>query len=308
MLKTNKMKIMNINKLLSMLCLGVGLSISLTGCLKDDDYDNGDIQSVRTSGDLTKPIELKISATDNSDFATVSVNSTPNDTTSDFLPVVLATKDPAPEDIHVTVEMVDSLVDIYNAEQAAVGGTSDYAVPDPSMYTIPTMEIVIPKGSNTGYLQISYHIPDFVGADWAFGFKIVSVKEAGYTISSNFLQGVVSLAVKNQYDGIYKASGTMVHPSFPGTFSNKDETMTTSGANSVDLYPLNTTVLFGVDLNLTVDPSTNLVSVTSSTVVLDPYDPAKNYYDPATKSFYIDVTYSGGTRHVTMVAVYDRPR
>jgi len=295
---------MNINKIAGLVC-GVGLLVlSLSGCLKDDDYDNGNIQSIRTSGDLIKPIELKISATNNTNFATVSVNSTPNDTTSDFLPVVLATADPAPEDLHITVESVDSLVDNYNA----ANGTF-YTVPDPSMYSFPNgLEVVIPKGSNTGYLQIKYHIPDFVGADWAFGFRIASVKESGYTVSGNFNEGVVSLAVKNQYDGIYKGSGTMVHPVYSGTFSNKDEVMTTSGANSVDLYPLNTTVLFGVDLNLTVDPSTNLVTVESSTVVLDPYDPAKNYYDPTTRTFYIDVTYSGGTRHVIMSAVYDRPR
>ncbi len=294
---------MNINKLFNRFYLGAGLILCLTGCLKDDDFDNGVIQSVRTTGDLTKPIELKISATDNTNFATVSVNSTPNDTTSDFVPVVLATRDPAPEDIHITLEIVDSLVDNYNN----ANGTF-YSIPDPSMYQIPSMEVVIPKGSNTGYLQITYHIPDFVGADWAFGFKIASVKESGYTVSGNFSQGVVSLAVKNQYDGIYKGSGTMVHPSYPGTFQNKDQVMTTSGANSVDLYPLNTTVLFGVDVNITVDPSTNLCSLSSSTVVLDPYDPSKNYYDPASMTFYLDFTYSGGSRHVIMVAVYDRPR
>jgi len=294
---------MNRNKLFHKFCLGAGLVLCLAGCLKDDDYDNGVIQSVRTTGALTKPIELKISATDNTNFATVSVNSTPNDTTSDFVPVVLATRDPAPEDIHVTLEIVDSLVDNYNN----ANGTA-YAVPDPSMYQIPSMDIVIPKGSNTGYLQIKYHIPDFVGADWAFGFKIASVQQSGYTISGNFSEGVVSLAVKNQYDGIYKGSGTMVHPSYPGPFQNKDEVMTTSGANSVDLYPLNTTVLFGVDVNITVDPSTNLCSLSSSAVVLDPYDAGKNYYDPASKTFYLDFTYSGGSRHVVMVAVYDRPR
>ncbi len=95
------------------------------------------------------------------------------------------------------------------------------------------MEVVIPKGSNTGYLQIKYHIPDFIGADWAFGFRIVSVTESGYTISGNFNEGVVALAVKNQYDGIYKGTGAMVHPVYSGNYSNKDEVMTTSGANSV---------------------------------------------------------------------------
>ncbi len=111
---------MKINNLLGKFGAFIAVTAALSGCLKDSDYDNGVIQSIRTTGDLIKPIELKISATNNTNFATVSVNSTPNDTTSDFLPVVLATADPAPEDIHVTVEMVDSLVDnLYNAGQAA---------------------------------------------------------------------------------------------------------------------------------------------------------------------------------------------
>jgi uncharacterized protein DUF1735 len=293
---------MKINKLLGKFGAFIAVTAALSGCLKDSDYDNGVIQSVRTTDNLVKPIELKISATNNTNFATVSVNSSPNDTTSDFLPVVLATADPAPEDLHVTVEMVDSLVDNYNN----ANGT-DYTVPDASMYSISSMEVVIPKGSNTGYLQIKYHIPDYIGADWAFGFRIVSVKESGYTISGNFNEGVISLAVKNQYDGIYKGSGVMVHPVYSGTYANKDETLITSGANSVTLHYLNTTVTFGVDVYITIDPATNLLTLNTSAGI-DPYDPAKNYYDPATRTFYLDFGYSGGTRHVTMVAVYNRPR
>lgn len=294
---------MNINKFLKLLGVMAVIAPCLTGCLKDDDYDNGVIQSNRPHGNVIKPIELKISATNNTNFATVSVDNSPNDTTSDFVPVVLATAEPAPQDIHVTLELVDSLVEAYN-----IANETFYAVPTPDMYEFPSLEITIPKGSNTGYLQIKYSKPDFIGADWAFGFRIASVKESGYTISGNFGEGIVSLAIKNQYDGIYKGSGTMVHPSFPGTYSNKDEVMTTSGTNSVLLYPLSTTVLFGVDVNITIDPATNLCSLESSAVVLDPYDPQKNYYDPATKTFYLDFGYSGGTRHVTMTAVYNRPR
>ncbi len=278
------------------------LAVFLTGCLKDDNFDDGTIQSNHTTGNLIKPIELKISATDNTKFATVSVNSSPNDTTSDFLPVVLATSEPATEDIHVTIELADSLVSNYNDANDA-----GYKIPEDSIYQIPSLVVTIPKGSNTGYLQIKYHIPDFVGRDLALGFKIVSVQEAGYTISGNFNDGVVALAVKNKYDGVYKGSGTMVHPSYGGTYTNKDENMITSGANSVS-FQLNTTVSFSAAVDLDVDQATNLVTLTSNSVDLDPYDTASNYYDPTTQTFHLDFGYSGGTRHVTMTAVYNRPR
>ena len=58
----SKTKIMNIGKLLSALCITASLTFSLTGCLKDDDFDNGAIQSVHNNGDLVKPIEIKLTA------------------------------------------------------------------------------------------------------------------------------------------------------------------------------------------------------------------------------------------------------
>lgn len=282
------------------------MCIVITGCLKDDDFDNGIIQSVNTTGDLIKPVEIKLTATDASNFLVLAVDNSDNDTTVDLVPINLATSAPAPEDLHVTVALDSNLVIVYDTTGTAAGTPGgDYAIPASSMYTIVNPEVIIPKGSHTGYLQIKFKPSDFIGADWALGFKITSIKESGYTISGNFNTGITAIAIKNQYDGIYNASGYFTHPTYFGDY-NSDWTCATSGPTSIT-FQLNTTVLFGVYITLTVNAD-NSVDVSSDDVSLDAYDPAKNYYTPADKTFHLDFGYSGGTRHLTGIATYKEPR
>lgn len=271
-----------------------------TGCLKDKDFDDGTIQSVHNSGADIKPIELKLTATDTTRLFVFAVDNSDKDTVVNLVPVNLATKDPAPEDIHVTVAVDDALIEARNTSHG-----TDYTVPSSSMYSIENPEVVIPKGAHTGYLQIKFKPSDFIGGNWALGFKITAVKESGYTISGNFDYGIVSLLIKNQYDGIYDAAGHFDHPSYGGDY-NTQWVCATSGATSIS-FPLDVTVLFAVNITLTVNPD-NSVNVSTADVVLDPYDPAKNYYDPGSRTFYLDFSYSGGTRHLKGTAAYAGPR
>lgn len=276
------------------------LFVCITGCLKDDDFDNGTIQSVHNNGDLIRPVEIKLTAADASNFFVLAVDNSDNDTTVDLVPINLATSEPAPQDLHVTVSLDDALVDNYNAEN----GTA-YAVPASTIFTIVNPEVIIPKGSHTGYVQIKFKPSDFIGADWALGFRISSIQETGYTISGNLNTGVTVIAIKNQYDGLYDAEGYFTHPVFFGDYSS-EWSLATSGPNSVT-FQLNTTVLFGAFITLTVNAD-NSVDISSNDVALDPYDAAKNYYTPDDRTFHLDFGYSGGTRHLTGTATYTGPR
>jgi len=276
------------------------LFVCITGCLKDDDFDNGTIQSVHNNGDLIRPVEIKLTAADASNFFVLAVDNSDNDTTVDLVPINLATSDPAPQDLHVTVSLDDALVDNYNTEN----GTA-YAVPASTIFTIVNPEVIIPKGSHTGYVQIKFKPSDFIGADWALGFRISSIQETGYTISGNLNTGVTVIAIKNQYDGLYDAEGYFTHPVFFGDYSS-EWSLATSGPNSVT-FQLNTTVLFGAFITLTVNAD-NSVDISSNDVALDPYDAAKNYYTPDDRTFHLDFGYSGGTRHLTGTATYTGPR
>jgi len=276
------------------------LCIITTGCLKDDDFDNGAIQSVHTTGAAVKPIEIKLTATDATNFLVLAVDNSTADTTIDLVPINLAAADPAPQDIHVTVTLDSTLISAYNTENG-----TDYAVPSSDIYTIINPEVIIPKGSHTGYVQIKFKPSDFIGADWALGFKITAVQEPGYTISGNLSTGITAIAVKNQYDGVYNAVGYFTHPVYFGDY-NTEWVCATSGPSSIT-FQLNVTVLFGVNVTLTVNAD-NSVDVASGDVVLDPYDPAKNYYTPADRTFHLDFGYSGGTRHLTGTATYEHGR
>ncbi|HEY2726535.1 MAG TPA: DUF1735 domain-containing protein, partial [Parafilimonas sp.] len=276
------------------------LSIIITGCLKDKDFDNGSIQSTHTNGSTPQVIEIKLAANNASNFFTLAVNSSANDTTIDLVPINLATASAAPKDIHVTVALDSTLVDAYDTANA-----TSYATPPSAMFTIVSPEVVIPKGSNTGYLQIKFKSSDFLGGSWALGFRITAIQESGYTISGNLSTGIAAIVVKNQYDGTYNSTGYVYHPSAPRAFSEV-KILKTISANSVscDFGDLGSS---GYVALLTVDPATNKVTISdySTGIPIVGFDnglpstnpdyipqwsgssKCNNTYDPATKTFYL---------------------
>jgi hypothetical protein len=218
------------------LLLGGFAAVTLSSCLKDDLYDQNKVQSVAAKDGTTKIIELGVTGTSNSNFMVLAFNSSNTDTTFNLIPVTLASSEPAPEDINVTLEKNDAIVDAYNNDN----GTA-YTVPSSNMYTVlnPGGVVTIPKGSNTGYLKIKIKPNDFIGTDWALGYKIKSVDKAGYFISGNLNQAIVAIAIKNKYDGHYRVTGTMVDATNPAITGAQpiEVDLETLGSNSVVLNP-----------------------------------------------------------------------
>ncbi len=173
------------------------LSITVTSCLKDSEYDNGQIQSV-ANGNI-KVIGLGLSVTSSSNFVTISVDASNSDTTFNIVPVTLGGPSAAPSDIHVTLALNDTLVSQYDT----ANGTT-YTVPASSIYSFPNgLVVTIPKGSRTGMLAIKCKPNDLLPGPYALGFTITGIAESGYVISGNYNSGIVALGVKNQYDGQY---------------------------------------------------------------------------------------------------------
>src|SRR5215467_4238756 len=108
---------MNMKKhILLLVFIAATLCIITTGCLKDKDFDNGSIQSV--TGPETKVVEIKLTATNTSNFFTLAVDNSNNDTTVDLVPINLATANAAPQDLHVTVSLDSTLVNAYDTTNA----------------------------------------------------------------------------------------------------------------------------------------------------------------------------------------------
>jgi Domain of unknown function (DUF1735) len=302
-------------KIYSFLLL-VWIMILGSGCLKDKAYNNGEIQSGH--GSDVKVIAVGANVASASNFLNLSLNTSATDTTLNILAVTLGAKQPAQEDIHVTLIQNNKLVTDYNTAQS-----TDYSVPTTISFVNPGLVVVIPKGSYVGYLQAKFIPNDFInGAPYALGFSIKSIAESGYTISGNLQNGIVAIGIKNKYDGNYGLviktlgwSAYGISENMSGTWpSNSNGTsigMVTSGASSVimfDYYAFGSEIQvafttgnaastgFGATApKFTFDPATNeMVSVTNAAAP-DPRNRQfkmntaagiHNYYDPATKTIY----------------------
>jgi hypothetical protein len=286
------------------------LAASFTGCLKDDDFDSGAIQSVHTHGTPPSVIEIKLTAGNNSNFLIASFDNSPNDTTVELVPVNLATHDPAPQDLHVTVVTKPSLV----ADYDTANGT-DYADPS-AFFSVEDGGIVtIPKGSHTGYLKIKFIPAKFLGGSWAIGFEITKIQEAGYEISGNLSTGIVAIVIKNAYEGSYASTGFLYHPSSPRALS-ETKYLPTIDVNTVSVT-LGDLGASGYIAWLQVDPVTNKVTISAAPGAASaPYtqfddglpttnpgytpqwsgsSKTNNTYDPATHTFYLRYGYLGST-------------
>jgi len=299
----------------SIAIVATAISIFTTGCLKDHEFIKGETQS--TDGPETKVVEIKLTATNTSNFFTLVVNNSNNDTTVDLVPINLATANAAPEDLHVTVDLDAELVNSYNDNN----GTG-YETPPDNFYTIVNPVVTIPKGSHTGYVQIKFKPSDFIGGSWAIGFKITSIQEQGYLISTNLSTGIASILVKNDYDGEYSVTGTLndVTGAATGIYPFEVDLIST-GLNTNVMYNLNPSSLegyyhvasFGGSPNVfgglapvfTIDAATGNVTDVSDFYTLD--DPSNihartakldpsgiNKYDFATKTMKVSyILYQG---------------
>jgi len=176
--------------------LGAVFSVILAGCLKDKGFDNGAIQS--THGANIPVIGMAANVASTTNFALVAFNNGNNDTTVNLLPVSVGGSSPASQDIHVTLEQIDQLVQNYNDSN----GTG-YTPPPAGSFTTSSI-VTIPKGSYIGYLQIKFKPSDYIGLPYALGYRIKSIQEPGYAISGNLDTAVCAIVIKNKYDGSYK--------------------------------------------------------------------------------------------------------
>lgn len=222
----------------SSLALLLVVSFCMSSCLKDKDYDNGLIQSIHDNGKTNQNlIELQLTAKSSTNFLFTAFDAIDHDTTINLIPVALASKQPASEDIHVTLVPKAELVDDYNN-----ANNTGYVVPSTTMYTVVNANniVTIPKGSRIGYLQVKLRTSDFLGQEWAFGYTIGSVDKQGYVISGNLNTGIMAFGIKNKYDGHYLMTGTMVDSANLGLTGQFpiEVNLETVGGNSVVLNPV----------------------------------------------------------------------
>ncbi|TKK70977.1 DUF1735 domain-containing protein [Ilyomonas limi] len=291
------------------------ISITLWGCLKDESFDDHEIQSVAGSGNQNV-VSMALTATNTTNHLQIAFDKSDADTTFDAIPVTLAGQ-PATEDIQVKLVINPALLGDYNAENGTLheeAPTSVYSVTNATGDSATGYIVTIPKGSNTGYLQLKIKPNDFLGKDYALGVQISSISPAGYLIASNLSAGILALSTKNLWDGKYTlvqkqvgwaaygiADGeTNTWPSDVSIITASavaDDINTPEGGNLQPAFtPGGGVTVFGATApRFTFDPVTNAVVSVENTIPDDgrgrtlQLNPAvtDSRYDPATKTIYV---------------------
>lgn len=304
-------------KLYSKIFSLVASAVFFAGCLKDKDYDDGKIQSLRSQGDQ-KVVSIGLTATSTDNHLVLVFDNVDKDTTLELVPIQLPSR--AEQDVNVSVTLNPALIGSYNEANGTV-----HDVAPGNLYTILNPAdssgyvVTIPKGSYTGYLSIKLNPRSFLGNDYAIGFQVAKVP-AGYLISSNLGSGIVAVAIKNDWDGVYNYKGYSLRAgdaTLTGNFSGKEMSLVTAGATSVSFAKLavwgdgNSQIGIGNPV-LQIDNTGNPpypVTITSSGGAKNApgYD---SRYDPDTKTFYISFTWGAGpaARLSTDTLTYVRPR
>lgn len=297
----------NIFKNIGRVTLVIGLMAAtlLSSCLKDTSPGTLDLSKspalvgFQYYGFAATPITTKVhgTATDNTDVKlTLSVAS-----------VTLGSA--------VTISIADDPSDAqaYAAAQTT-GGTPTSVLPA-SAYTIAATQVTIPAGQQYATFKVNFkgNTIDFTQNNWVMGIKITSAN--GATVASNLNVAILALTLQSPYEGDYNDDGYTLRAGdnvLGGYFKGYDEQLNTISANSVGY-----TILWATDVPaggvggtyLTVNPATNKVTIASTgNPTLTNAAGYDSRYDPATKTFYISMTWSTpGTRATTDTLKYKGP-
>ncbi|RYY72903.1 MAG: DUF1735 domain-containing protein [Gammaproteobacteria bacterium] len=272
-----------------LLSLSVVSLAMITGCLKDKGFEDQkygiQIQSDRAVSFPQAPTGI-----------TVSVNSQSTAQTLSGPAVAREADDNGSQEVKVTIQENNALV-------TAAGLT---ALPSGSYTLSPSPTVVIPAGKTVSdQLKITFNNTSTLDPNKTYGIGIsIASADGGYKIASNLKNVLITINIKNKYDGKYTLKGQFYHPTVAnrGFFTFSVE-MQTSGPNSVKMFwPLadayahgwtagGTPTFFGLqEPEYTVDPVTNKVTVQNVAAGATTfYTMAPGYnsrYDPATKTIY----------------------
>lgn len=219
------------------------------------------------------------------------------------------------EDIVVTVGPINSKVAAYNASLTDPNAVRFEVMPD-STYRLATTRVII-KAGNTLSEPFTFTVfPGKVNAAFSYllPMSITSISGGPADIEAASGTGVALYhVIGNPLAGIYQSTGYFYHPTLPRAINEvKVIGAVSPTVLAVDLGDLGAS---GYRANLVVDPATNNVTITAAPgAPAAPYTqfntgvaPAgytqnplgfsgrANYYDPATKTFYLRYGYVGAT-------------
>lgn len=232
----------------------------------------------------------------------------------------------APQDIKVTIGVKPTAIQEYVAERLSKDHitVTGFTVLPSNLYTLPT-DVVIKKGERKTTIHVKFNSAGITNFGLKYILPISITAADGAIVSGNFGTILAQLGVKNAYDGVYDLTGTITrynsgttNPdlSLGGTYPTNPpllSAVTTIAANqnTFQLFWRDGGGIAGIDgLNLTVDPATNLVTVTTNPATALANTPGQvNAYDPATKTFKLHFTWGATNKRIANITLkYNKTR
>jgi len=274
------------------------LSLSMTGCLKDEGFDNNETGLKTNNSDRFVAV---MNAYETKGINIQAVFTTPAEEQLQFF--ALSLTGPAyDKDVQVTLAVTPSIVTAYNAENQTT-----YEVLPAAAYDLnPT--VTIPAGQS--YVEVSIRLKKAAmdaTKSYALGIQIASTNDPTVKLPATSKQALLGILLRNVYDGDYIANGRFEHPTSPRDFHDLEVNLATVGATTVskDLGDLGAATKINITVNadntVTITPGAGTSGTTASVANMAGDGVYNNTYDPATKTFWLKYGYPnpGPTRIIT---------
>ena len=245
------------------------------------------------------------------DFGTLPLNSSD----SINLNVSYSGKDVAPQDITVKLALDTAALRIYNTDNATT-----FITPPASIYKFPT-SVVIKKGTHQTTVMLV--VTNTTAFDYSVSYGIpLKIESTSYgIISGNFGSSIYTFGIRNKYDGVYTVKGFAFRAdptsALQGPVGPIDRSFASGGLTTINWAGTvpwanggGSNLPAGYEPIITVDPTTNKISLKSSGGFISANPAYDNRYDPATKTFYLSFTWGAGVtaRLHTDTLVYKKAR
>ncbi|MEA5460362.1 DUF1735 domain-containing protein [Arcicella sp. LKC2W] len=223
----------------------------------------------------------------NEELSLLGVDLVAGDKTTEFLEIIrdVNSSSELNNAVSVSLKVDDALITAYNKAHA----TTFEALPT-SLYKLSEVDVKMAAGDFSKNVAITFD-PTKLDAKKSYALGISVASAGNYKIRNGLGSALFQIIAKNKWHGKYKALGVFTHPTAGPRDIDRLKDVVTLTPNSVstelgDLggagYTMTLTV--NADNSVTVTPTGATPNINQSY--------SKNYYDPATKSFYLHYSYN----------------
>lgn len=250
--------------------LALALGVGLSSCLKDKGYTD----LVNAVG--AEPIVSIFGGESGQQVLGVDYTTTAKDV--ELFSLNLASPNLLSQDVTATVDVNPDLLK----------GTGLELLPA-SSYTIPNKTVTIKAGQRDVPFVVQINSSK-IDLTKSYAIPLTIMSASGAKVASNLKNAVYAIKVNNIYAGVYRSTGVFNHPTAGPRDINRDKTLATIDANTVQLELGD---LGGAEqIQVKVDPATNKVTIVGISREVFMSEGKENKYDPATKTFTLNYFYN----------------